>query len=85
MVGILINFIEELRKYGLTPDSFEQLLQDCSNKVHKISDWDWTEICQKYNLNLSPDTIRKGTQPPVVGCIGILQMERVTKLQATWY
>lgn len=69
MVGILINFIEELRKYGLTPDSFEQLLQDCSNKVHKISDWDWTEICQKYNLNLSPDTIRKGTQPPVVGSV----------------
>jgi hypothetical protein len=43
------------------------LLQDCSNKVQHISDDDWSEICARYGLEFNPDTIRKGSQPPLVG------------------
>lgn len=45
------------------------MLQDCSNKVQKISDDDWSEICSRYGLEFNPDTIRKGTQPPLIGSV----------------
>ena len=63
----LYNFEEIFSEYGLTTETYEQLLEDCSNKVQKISDLDWSEICDKYNLDFNPDTIRKGAQPPLVG------------------
>lgn len=63
----MFNIEETLNKYNLTPEKYEQLLQDCSNKVNKISDDDWSEICQRYNLDFNPDTIRKGSQPPLIG------------------
>ena len=63
----LYNFEEIFNEYGLTTETYEQLLVDCSNKVQKISDLDWSEICDKYNLDFNPDTIRKGSQPPLVG------------------
>ena len=66
-MDILYNFEEIFAQYGLTTETYEQLLEDCSNKVQKISDLDWSEICDKYNLDFNPDTIRKGSQPPLVG------------------
>ena len=45
------------------------MLQDCSNKVQHISDDDWSEICARYGLEFNPDTIRKGSQPPLVGSV----------------
>ena len=63
----MFNIEETLSKYNLTPEKYEQLLQDCSNKVNKIRDDDWSEICQRYNLDFNPDTIRKGSQPPLIG------------------
>lgn len=63
----MFNIEETLSKYNLTPEKYEQLLQDCYNKVNKISDDDWYEICQRYNLDFNPDTIRKGSQPPLIG------------------
>lgn len=63
----LYNFEEIFNAYGLTIETYEQLLADCSNKVQKISDLDWSEICDKYNLDFNPDTIRKGAQPPLIG------------------
>lgn len=63
----MFNFEEELAKYGLNQEKYEQLLQDCSNKVQHISDDDWSEICTRYGLEFNPDTIRKGSQPPLIG------------------
>lgn len=63
----MFNFEEELAKYGLDQEKYEQLLQDCSNKVQHISDDDWSEICTRYGLEFNPDTIRKGSQPPLIG------------------
>ena len=63
----MYNFEEELAKYGLTQEKYEQLLKDCSNKVQHITDDDWSEICARYGLEFNPDTIRKGSQPPLIG------------------
>ena len=63
----MYNFEEIFKEYNLTQEKYEELLKDCSNKVQKISYLDWVEICQKYNLDFNPDTIRKGSQPPLVG------------------
>ena len=59
---ILYNFTEELKKYGLTTETYEALLKDCSNKAQKISDVDWNDIVEKYNLNVHYDTLRKSSQ-----------------------
>lgn len=59
---IIFNFEEELKKYNLTTETYEKLLQDCSNKVQKISDDDWSEIVNKYNLGIHYDSLRKSQQ-----------------------
>ena len=59
---ILYNFTEELKKYGLTTETYEALLKDCSDKAQKISDADWNDIVEKYNLNVHYDTLRKSSQ-----------------------
>ncbi len=61
-MDILYNFEEELQKYGLTTETYEQLLKDCSDKVQKISDSEWNEIVEKYGLNVHYDTLRKSSQ-----------------------
>jgi predicted phosphodiesterase len=58
----LYNFEEELAKYGLTPETYEQLLKDCSDKVQKITDVEWNELVEKYDLNIHYDTLRKSSQ-----------------------
>lgn len=63
----MYNFEKELAKYGLTQEKYERLLKDCSNKVQHITDDDWSEICARYGLEFNPDTIRKGSQPPLIG------------------
>lgn len=61
-MNVLYNFTEELNKYGLTPETYEQLLKDCSDKTQKISDNEWSEIVDKYGLNIHYDTLRKSSQ-----------------------
>ena len=56
-----------LTEYGLTQEKYEELLKDCSDKVHKISDLDWAEINSKYGIEFNSDTSRKGSQPPLFG------------------
>lgn len=51
-----------MQKYGLTAETYEALLKDCSDKAQKISDVDWNDIVEKYNLNVHYDTLRKSSQ-----------------------
>lgn len=37
-------------------------MQDCSNKVQGISDCDWQELIEKYDLGIHYDTLRKSSQ-----------------------
>lgn len=56
-----------LAEYGLTLERYEELLKDCSNKVHKVSDVDWSEIAEKYGIEWNGDSLRKAQQPPLLG------------------
>lgn len=59
MVGILHNFTEELAKYGLIPETYEAACKDIDMKQEGSVDLDWSEIKDKYGINLNSDTIRK--------------------------
>lgn len=63
----MFNIEKILDEYGLTSERYEELLKDCSDKVHKISDLDWAEINNKYGIEFNYDTSRKGSQPPLFG------------------
>lgn len=58
-MDILIDFEEELRKVGLTPESYEAACEDIDLKSDGIKDLDWSEIKDKYNILLSSDSVRK--------------------------
>ena len=57
----IYNFIEDIAKYGLTIDQYEQCIKDISDKTAGLNDLDWIEIRDKYNINCNPDTIRKSS------------------------
>ena len=58
----IYDFEKELAKYGLTTESYEALLKDCSDKVQKITDIEWSELISKYDLGIHYDTLRKSSQ-----------------------
>lgn len=60
-MATLYNFNEELSKYGLTADTYEQVCKDISDKLEGNNDLDWSEIQAKYNITCNPDTIRKAS------------------------
>lgn len=53
------NFNEELQKCGLTPENYEAACNDIDMKQNGNIDIDWSEIKEKYNINLASDSIRK--------------------------
>ena len=63
----MFDIEKTLSDFGLTPEKYEELLKDCSDKVHKISDLDWCEISEKYNIGWNGDSIRKAQQPNLLG------------------
>lgn len=57
----MFNFEEELAKYNLTQEKYEQLLKDIDSKMDGENDYDWSELKDKYSVKCNPDTIRKGS------------------------
>lgn len=58
-MDILHNFEKELAKYGLTTEIYEQICNDIDSKIEGLNDIDWSEIKDKYGINLAGDSIRK--------------------------
>ncbi|MCM1233002.1 MAG: hypothetical protein NC489_22995 [Ruminococcus flavefaciens] len=58
-MATLYNFTEELQKYGLTAETYEAACKDIDMKQDGSIDLDWSEIKEKYGIQLNPDTIRK--------------------------
>lgn len=56
-----MNFTDEIFKIGLTPDQYEECVELILNKKRGVTDIDWQEICDKYNLPYSADTLRKAS------------------------
>ncbi|MBQ0035601.1 MAG: hypothetical protein KBT35_01650 [Firmicutes bacterium] len=63
----MFNVEEILNKYNINEETYEELLTDCSNKICGVTDLDWSEIVDKYNLGIASDTLRKAQQVPLVG------------------
>lgn len=57
----MFNFEDELAKYNLTQEKYEQLLNDIDAKLNGENDYDWSELHDKYSVKCNPDTIRKGS------------------------
>lgn len=58
----IYNFEEELNKYGLTFESFDECLELISKRQLGLNDCDFSEIKDRYNINMHYDTIRKASQ-----------------------
>lgn len=59
----IYNFEEEIAKYGLTIEEYEECLKTVSEKqIYKTYDIDWSEIKNKYGLDIHHDTLRKASQ-----------------------
>lgn len=56
------EFIKKIEEYGLTPEQYEQCLQDAYKKANHLIDVEWQEIIDKYGLNIHYDTLRKAMQ-----------------------
>lgn len=54
-----MNLTDEISKLGLTSEQYEECVQLIIDKKNNINDIDWQEICNKYNLQISADTLRK--------------------------
>lgn len=57
----MFNFEDELAKYNLTQEKYEQLLSDIDAKLNGENDYDWSELHDKYSVKCNSDTIRKGS------------------------
>ncbi len=55
----IYNFTEELQKYGLTTETYEAACKDIDMKQDGSIDLDWSEIKDKYGIDLASDSIRK--------------------------
>lgn len=58
----MIEIDQELQKYGLSREQYENCLNDIKGKINGQNDMDWSEIVNKYNLNVHSDTLRKASQ-----------------------
>ena len=56
------NFEEKIKENGLTVEQYEECLHDLRMKVNRLTDIDWQEIIDKYNLSMHYDTLRKASQ-----------------------
>lgn len=56
-----------MQKYGLTAETYEQCLEDISNKVLGKVDQDWSDIIDKYHLPMAKDTLRKASSQSIFG------------------
>lgn len=58
----IFNFEEEICKYGLTVEQYENCLKTISDKQLGLNDLDWNEIKSQYDIQAHYDTIRKASQ-----------------------
>ena len=54
-----MDLVSEISKAGLTKEQYEECVQLIIDKKNNVNDIDWQEICDRYNLSLSADTLRK--------------------------
>lgn len=54
-----MDLMNEISKVGLTKDQYEECLQLIIDKKNNVIDIDWQEICDRFNLPITTDYLRK--------------------------
>lgn len=54
-----MDYKSTLAEYGLTEEQYEDCIKDIQDKVNGLSDMDWQDIVNRYNLPMTNDTLRK--------------------------
>lgn len=54
-----MDLTSEISKVGLTKEQYEECVRLIIDKKNNVTDIDWQEICDKYNLSIMADTLRK--------------------------
>lgn len=49
---------------GIDDETFEKVIKACKDKVEGLSDKDWQDIVEEFDLNIHRDVLRKGFQSP---------------------
>ena len=62
-----MNLIEEIQKMGLTEEQYACCLNDIQDKLNGVSNLEWGEIKEKYDLPVSIDYLRKANSIPFGG------------------
>ena len=60
----LENFLKEA---GFTKETYIACMSDIASKIYHNMDIDWSELKEKYNIQISKDTLRKAAAPPLFG------------------
>lgn len=58
----MFDIEKELKDRGLDKETYEKILKDCENKQNRISEDDWQDIVERYNLGIHYDVLRKACQ-----------------------
>lgn len=82
-MDIITDFEKELSKYGLTTETYEQCLEDISNKVLGKVDQDWSDIIDKYHLPMAKDTLRKASSQSIFGNVFVSEYFKDKSLSNT--
>lgn len=72
-VILIFNFQEEISKYNLTLEQYDNCISDIFNKVKNIEDIDWAEIVERYNLPIAKDTLRKASSQSIFGSVFVYE------------
>lgn len=67
----------------MTTETYEQCLEDISNKVLGIVDQDWSDIIDKYHLPLAKDTLRKASSQSIFGNVFVSEYFKDKSLSNT--
>lgn len=54
-----MNILTEIANFGLTQEQYEECVQLIIDKKNNNIDIDWQEICEKYHLSMTPESLRR--------------------------
>lgn len=54
-----MNVLGEISNFGLTQEQYEECVQLIIDKKNNNVDIDWQEICEKYNLQMTAESLRR--------------------------
>ena len=77
-----MNVLGEISNFGLTQEQYEECVQLIIDKKNNNVDIDWQEICEKYNLQMTAESLRR-TNSSIFGGAFVAEYFKNKKLTNT--